>query len=125
MRCTNPLQNRTTISWREEAYASCIRLVLLLLSTSFAAQRCEAEAKERAKALLAFHFGEKPDRFAIDDTVKELPPIKALKGNGKFDVLEVWGHIYKADYRMRFIYAQITDSCTLMGEEILEASDPY
>ena len=48
-----------------------------------------------------------------------------LKGNGKFDVLEVWGHIYKGDYRMRFIYAQIKDSCTLMGEEILEASDPY
>jgi hypothetical protein len=65
------------------------------------------------------------NRFAIDDTVKELAPIKVLKGNGKFDVLEVWGHIYKADYRMRFIYAQIKDSCTLMGEEILEASDPY
>jgi len=104
-----------------------LALVLLLLSTSFAgaAPRCAAEAKERAKALLAFHFAEKPDRFAIDDTVKELPPIKALKGNSKFDVLEVWGHIYKADYRMRFIYAQIKDSCTLMGEEILEASDPY
>jgi hypothetical protein len=104
-----------------------LALVLLLLSTSFAgaAPRCAAEAKERAKALLAFHFGEKPDRFAIDDTVKELPPIKVLNGNGKFDVLEVWGHIYKGDYRMRFIYAQIKDSCTLMGEEILEASDPY
>ena len=46
-----------------------LALVLLLLSTSFAgaAPRCAAEAKERAKALLAFHFGEKPDRFAIDD----------------------------------------------------------
>jgi hypothetical protein len=50
---------------------------------------------------------------------------QGAQGNGKFDVLEVWGHIYKADYRMRFIYAQIKDSCTLMGEEILEASDPY
>ena len=65
------------------------------------------------------------ENAGVDDTVKQLPPIKALKGNGKFDVLEVWGHIYKADYRMRFIYAQIPDSCVLMGQEILEASDPY
>ena len=40
-------------------------------------------------------------------------------------MLEVWGYIYKAEYRMRFIYAQIPDSCLLMGQEILEASDPY
>jgi hypothetical protein len=46
-------------------------------------------------------------------------------GNGRFDVLEVWGHIYKADYRMRLIYAQIKGSCALMGQEILEASDPF
>jgi hypothetical protein len=26
---------------------------------------------------------------------------------------------------MRFIYAQIKNSCTLMGEEILQASNPY
>ena len=62
---------------------------------------------------------------AVDQNVKVLPPVKALKGNGRFDVLEVWGHIYKADYRMRLIYAQIKGSCALMGQEILEASDPY
>ena len=39
---------------------------------------------------------------AVDQNVKVLPPVKALKGNGRFDVLEVWGHIYEADYRMRF-----------------------
>jgi hypothetical protein len=54
-----------------------------------------------------------------------LPPVKALKGNGRFDVLEVTGHVYKANYRMRLIYAQIKGSCLLMGQEILEASDPY
>jgi hypothetical protein len=26
---------------------------------------------------------------------------------------------------MRFIYAQVSGSCLLMGQEILEASDPY
>jgi hypothetical protein len=61
----------------------------------------------------------------VSDEVRELPPVKALKGSGKFDVLEVWGYIYKAEYRMRFIYAQIPDSCVLMGQEIIEASDPY
>ena len=104
-----------------------LALVLLFCSTSLAcaAPHCASEAKERAKALLAFHYDQKPDSFTIDDAVKQLPPIRALKGNGKFDVIEVWGHIYKADYRMRFIYAPIKESCTLMGEEILEASDPY
>jgi hypothetical protein len=57
--------------------------------------------------------------------VKTLPPVKALAGAGRFDVLEVWGYIYKAQYRMRFLYAQIPDACVLMGQEILEASDPY
>jgi hypothetical protein len=104
-----------------------LALALLVCSTGLAeaAPKCASEAKERAKALLAFHYGEKPDTLGVDDTVKQLTPIKALKGNGKFDVIEVWGHIYKADYRMRLIYMQSKDSCTLMGEEILEASDPY
>ena len=38
-------------------------------------------------------------------------------GNGRFDVLEVLGHIYKADYRMRRIYAQIKGSYALMGQK--------
>ena len=63
--------------------------------------------------------------MGIDDAVKQLASIKALSGKGKYDVLEVWGHIYKADYRMRFIYAQIKGDCALMGQEIIEASDPY
>jgi hypothetical protein len=67
----------------------------------------------------------KINNLSIDDKVTILKPIKALSGKGKFDVLQVWGAIYKADYRMRFVYAQIADSCTLMGQEILEASDPY
>lgn len=46
-------------------------------------------------------------------------------GKGKFDVLGVMGGIYKAEYRMRFIYAQIKNTCALMGQEILELSNPY
>jgi hypothetical protein len=87
---------------------------------------CAADAIAKAAPLLKLHFGiDPPQAMAIDDTVKVLPPIRALKGNGRFDVLEVWGHIYKADYRMRFVYAQIRGSCVLMGQEVLEAGNPY
>jgi hypothetical protein len=113
--------------------ASAVAAVALLLSVNTVqAQRphpCSADAIARATPLLKLHFdagsNDKVENLSIDKTVKVLAPIKALKGNGRFDVLEVWGHIYKADYRMRFIYAQIRESCTLMGQEILEASNPY
>ena len=87
---------------------------------------CAADAIAKAKDLLRFHGEVQAGQPAeVEQDVKLVAPIKALKRNGRFDVLEVWGHIYKADYRMRFIYAPIKESCTLMGEEILEASDPY
>jgi len=87
---------------------------------------CAADAIAKADQLLRFHGEVQSGQpAAVDQNVKVLPPVKALKGNGRFDVLEVWGHIYKADYRMRLIYAQIKGSCALMGQEILEASDPY
>jgi len=87
---------------------------------------CAADAIAKADQLLRFHGEVQAGQpAAVEEAVKVLPPIKALKGNGRFDVLEVWGHIYKADYRMRLIYAQIKGSCTLMGQEILEAGDPY
>lgn len=93
------------------------------------AHRCAPDAVKRAAPLLALHFeddstAENP-HISIGDEVKVLPPIKALKGTGKFDVLEVWGYIYKGEYRMRFLYAQIDDECVLMGQEILESADPY
>jgi hypothetical protein len=40
-----------------------------------------------------------------------------------FDVLQVWGHFYKGQYRMRFIYARLLGECLLMGQEILEYAD--
>jgi hypothetical protein len=87
---------------------------------------CVADAIAKADQLLRFHGEIPPDQaHAVDKDVKVLAPVKALKGNGHFDVLEVWGYIYKTDYRIRLIYAQIKGSCALMGQEILEASDPY
>jgi hypothetical protein len=101
-------------------------VLLILWPTVAPAHPCDSDAIRRGMPLLKLHFEADPlENAGIDDTVRQLPSIKALKGSGKFDVLEVWGHIYKADYRMRFIYAQIPGSCVLMGQEILEASDPY
>ena len=101
-------------------------LVILLSPAAGWAHPCDADAIKRGMPLLKLHFeAEQLENASVDDTVKELPPIRALKGKGKLDVLEVWGHIYKADYRMRFIYAQVSGTCLLMGQEILEASDPY
>jgi hypothetical protein len=78
-------------------------LALLVCSTGLAeaAPKCASEAKERAKELLAFHYDQKPENFAIDDTVKELPPIKALKGKGKFDARSLGPHLEGASSTRR------------------------
>jgi hypothetical protein len=108
----------------------CILLVTAVSVFTAAAQAqthsCAADAIAKAALLLRFHGAvETGAPVDVEQNVKVLPPIKALRGNGRFDVLEVIGHIYKASYRMRLIYAQIKGSCLLMGQEILEASDPY
>lgn len=101
-------------------------LISFLLISSIASgaptHHCSAEAVTQAKKLLAFHFG-LDDRMEIDEHVAVLKPIKNPAGQGKFDVLEIYGHIYKGTYRMRFIYAQTGNQCLLVGQEILELAD--
>jgi hypothetical protein len=82
--------------------------------------RCSTAAIEQAQKLLTFHFG--PDgRIEIDKSVKVLAPVRNPANRAqRFDVLEVWGHIYKGDYRMRLIYARLPNECVLMGQEVLE-----
>jgi hypothetical protein len=107
---------------------AAVTVALLVAASAAPAQShaCSTDAVAKAALLLRFHGGvEAGEPVDVEQNVKVLPPIKALKGNGRFDVLEVTGHIYKATYRMRLIYAQIKGSCLLMGQEILEASDPY
>jgi hypothetical protein len=102
---------------------------LLLATTGANAQSqhpCASDATKKAAALLKLHFDDGDNlKISIGSEVKQLPPVRALRGKGRFDVLEVWGYIYKAEYRMRFLYAQTKGSCVLMGQEILEAADPY
>ena len=102
--------------------------LILLATPAHAAldQPCAADAIAKAGPLLRLHVGLKPtDAVDIEPDARAAPPIKAPKGKGSFDVLEVTGRYIKATYRMRFIYAQIRGSCALMGQEILEVDDPY
>lgn len=84
------------------------------------AHRCAPAAREQAQKLLTFHVGA-DDRIEIDKTVKtQLPMRNPANRLQRFDVLEVWGRIYKGQYRMRFLYARIPKECVLMGQEIVE-----
>ena len=85
--------------------------------------RCAGAAVDQARKLLVFHVG-LDDRLAIDDAVKPLAPIRnPVNRAQRFDVLEIWGHVYKGQYRIRLIYAQPGGECVLMGQEILEYAD--
>jgi len=86
---------------------------------------CAADALEQAKKLIRFHDeGNHQDSEIADGTqAVEVQPVRAPKGDGMFDVLEVTSEIYKATYRMHFIYMR-TDGCPLVGQEILEVVGP-
>lgn len=98
--------------------------VLLLVFTSLVSaaptHHCADEAKIQAKKLLVFHFGS-DERIEIESMVKILPALRnPAQKKQFFDVLEVWGNIYKGQYRMHLLYAQIPGECVLMGQEVLE-----
>ena len=93
--------------------------LLLAQTTQSAAHTCSAHAIEQAGRLLTFHFGP-DDRMIIEPQTKVLRPLKNPAGRGRYDVLEVWGNIYRGRYRMRFIYGIVSGQCVLVGQEILE-----
>jgi len=85
---------------------------------------CAADAIAQAGKLLAWHNGS-GEQVAVEPQAKALAPIaNPVNKAQKFSVLEVAGHIYKANYRMRLIYAAAGGQCLLMGQEILELSNP-
>jgi hypothetical protein len=94
---------------------------------------CAADAAARAESLLKFHVtdaGKAPEMEAdvapIEASeVTSLGPLKPLRGKGRYEVLEVIGHVIKADYRIHLIYAKIGEDCLLMGQEILEVDSPF
>jgi hypothetical protein len=100
--------------------AAALLISLPVPAPSQSRHPCADDAIAKALPLLKLHYEQlQPlDSNAIESKVKVLPPMRGRKGE-RLDVLEVWGHIYKSDYRMRFIYLQ---GCALVGQEILEAS---
>jgi len=81
---------------------------------------CAAEAVTQARKLLAFHAGD-DERIEVDVTATARPPLRNPANPAqRFEVLEVWGHIYKGRYRMRLLYYPMGSDCVLMGQEILE-----
>lgn len=105
-----------------------LALLLVGVAPSHAAPHpCAADAVAQAAKLLRFHFGPELADIQVGDGDKAVlgTPVKALKGKGRFAVLTVTSDIYKASYRMRLIYAQVGGTCLLMGQEILEASNPF
>lgn len=102
-------------------------LALGLLTFSIAgnasAPKCSEHAIAQAAKLLAFHFGE-DDRIEISSVVDELPSIRnPVNKTQRFQVLQVGGLIYRTEYRMRFLYYHLDNSCLLMGQEILSLAD--
>ena len=104
-----------------------LALVVLLLTAGLAHAQaphpCATDAIARAKPLLTLHFGEgKPvENLSVEDTAKPMPPLKSPGGKTMLDVLEVWGHVYKGSYRMRFLYLRVKETCALIGQEVIEA----
>lgn len=102
-----------------------IPLVLALASfpcsaDTAAAPRCSAEAVEQARKLLAFHFDD-DGNLSVEEQARELPSLRnPANPKQKLAVLEVWGFIYKGEYRMRLIYHRTEQRCVLVGQEILE-----
>jgi hypothetical protein len=92
--------------------------------SSAAAPACAADARVQALKLLRFHV-DGDERAAIEPGGPRKVGTIAPLGGGKhrFDVLELWGDVYKGSYRIRLIYADVAGECVLMGQEIYERSD--
>lgn len=100
----------------------CCLLFILTCSSVHATPEhpCANAAMKQAQQLLSFHT-DTAERIEIDPNVKILPDIRnPANAKQRFSVLELWGYVYKGQYRMRLIYAQTKGECLLLGQEILE-----
>lgn len=89
-------------------------------STNDPLTRCHPQAIVDAGKLLAFHTNN-DDRAELTPQVTRRGFI-SNPGNPKhvLEVLEVFGAVYKAQYRVRLNYYRSRDSCVLIGQEIME-----
>lgn len=83
--------------------------------------RCAGDALKCAPALLKLHLPDAGHPFGFDKKVEQITSVaNPAAPRQSFDVLQVWGFVYKAKYRLRFLYAQLAGSCVLMGQEVME-----
>ena len=101
-------------------------LSLIAKSTAQQPHFCSADALKRAPILLKHHLqddllGSEGHGFKIGKQIRHLAPIvNPAASHQKFDVLQTWAFVYKAKYRLRFYYAQLPETCALMGQEVFE-----
>ncbi len=79
---------------------------------------CADAARATALQLLRLH-SDNDERAAIEGPVKKAAKVRAPKGKGKLDVLEVKGFVYKAEYRIRVLYLP-AQGCARVGFELIE-----
>jgi len=103
-----------------KALASTALLLFASFNASAAGPQCADPALAQASKLLAFHTNG-DERAQVDSNVKPLPSLSNPANKAqKFLVLEVMGHVYKGEYRMRLLYYPLGKDCVLMGQEIIE-----
>lgn len=108
--------------WLRALLGAASVLMVCPCFATVAAHRCAGDALQRAPKLLALHTNpEQPSE--ITKVVTVLPSLRNPANRAQeFDVLAISGYVYKAEYRMRFLYARIPGPCILVGQEILEHS---
>lgn len=78
---------------------------------------CADAARATALQLLRLH-SDNDDRAAVQRDIRKVAGVRAPKGKGRLDVLEVRGFVYKAEYRIRVLY--LPQGCARVGFELVE-----
>lgn len=81
---------------------------------------CVAAARSTALSLLKLHSDNDP-RASVDAKVKVSRGVLAGPSRRPVDVMELTGHVYKADYLIRVSYLR-TPGCARVGFELKELS---
>lgn len=84
---------------------------------------CISNALIQAPRLIEYAFGPL-DGFRVEINNDSARTLKSVKNQAdlteNLTVIEVWGSIYKANYRTRFIFSTKSETCVLVGQEVLE-----
>lgn len=117
------LRPPTNTRFSRHYWLAAALMVLTLISNparATTAHACASDALTRAVKLLALQ-AESDQTGSIGKSVVVMKSVRnPANKKQKFDVLAISGFVYKAEYRMRFLYAQIPGQCALVGQEILE-----